>query len=98
MQVVLLATAYVVRAGTGNCDAYTSRTADGSRADYGVVAVSPHQFRFGTKFRIPGYGVAIAHDTGGDIHYGRMDVAMLSCRAAFAWGARTVKVDVLADR
>ncbi len=43
------------------------RTANGSVVTYGIVAVDPAVIPLGTKMFIPGYGYAIAADTGGAV-------------------------------
>lgn len=44
------------------CDAWTSI---GLKAGYGIIAVDPKKIPYWTKVCIPGYGIAIAGDTGG---------------------------------
>jgi 3D (Asp-Asp-Asp) domain-containing protein len=44
------------------CDAWTSI---GMKAGYGVIAVDPKKIPYHTKVCIPGYGIAVAGDTGG---------------------------------
>jgi len=51
----------------------------------------------GSRVFIPGYGTAIAADTGGDIHGNRIDLCMDSYRSALNWGRQPVKVYVLAE-
>ena len=75
----------------------TGRTATGMAARYGVVAVDPRVIRLGSRVFIPGYGTAIAADTGGDIHGNRIDLCMDSYRSALNWGRQPVKVYVLAE-
>lgn len=75
----------------------TGRTATGMAARYGVVAVDPRVIRLGSRLFIPGYGTAIAADTGGDIHGNRIDLCMDSYRSALNWGRQPVKVYVLAE-
>ena len=42
-------------------------TASGARVTYGIVAVDPSVIPLGTKMFIPGYGYAVAGDTGGAV-------------------------------
>ncbi len=51
-------------------------TATGIRAKYGVVAVDPRIIPLGTRLYIPGYGYAIAADTGGAIKGRRIDLCI----------------------
>jgi 3D (Asp-Asp-Asp) domain-containing protein len=83
----MIATAYT--AGCGGCSGYT---AIGYRAGHGIVAVDPHVIPLGTKLYIPGYGFAIAGDTGGAIVGRRIDLGFDSFADAMAFGKRVVKV------
>jgi len=73
----------------------TGITATGIRADYGIVAVDPKVIPLGSKVYVPGYGVALAADTGGAIKGNRLDVCYLSTTEAFSWGVQHVTVYVL---
>ena len=88
------ATAYTPWTATA---APTGRTATGMQAGYGVVAVDPRVIRLGTHVFVPGYGLAIAADTGGAIVGNRIDLCMESVRDALIFGRRPVKVYVLAE-
>ena len=46
----------------------------------------------GTRMTIPGYGDAIAADTGGAVHGNTIDLWFASSAEAMAWGRRTVTV------
>ena len=70
-------------------------TATGMRASYGVVAVDPRVIPFYTRLYIPGYGYAIAGDTGGDIKGNRIDVFFPTYSQAIQWGRRSVPVYIL---
>lgn len=88
------ATAYTPWTATA---APTGRTATGMRAAYGVVAVDPRVIRLGSHVFVPGYGLAIAADTGGAIVGNRIDLCMESVQDAIIFGRRAVKVYVLAE-
>jgi 3D (Asp-Asp-Asp) domain-containing protein len=88
------ATAYTAWTATSNP---TGRTATGIQATYGVVAVDPSVIRLGSHVFVPGYGLAIAADTGGAIVGNRIDLCMDSVTAALTFGRRPVKVYVLAE-
>ncbi|MBV8172019.1 MAG: hypothetical protein JO219_08825 [Candidatus Eremiobacteraeota bacterium] len=75
----------------------TGHTATGMSAAYGVVAVDPRVIRLGSRVFIPGYGLAIAADTGGAIVGNRIDLCMDSQRDALIFGRRIVKVYVVAE-
>ena len=70
-------------------------TATGMRATYGVVAVDPRVIPFYTRLYVPGYGYAIAADTGGDIIGNRIDLFFPTYAEAIRWGRRTVTVYIL---
>jgi 3D (Asp-Asp-Asp) domain-containing protein len=88
------ATAYTAWTATSNP---TGRTASGTPAGYGVVAVDPRVIRLGSHVFVPGYGLAIASDTGGAIIGNRIDLCMESVRAAIIFGRRPVKVYVVSE-
>lgn len=70
-------------------------TASGMRAQRGVVAVDPRVIPLGTRLYIPGYGDAIAADTGGAINGHMIDLCMESYGEAMQFGRRHVTVYVL---
>ncbi len=53
--------------GRSPSDEAYGRTATGAIVTYGIVAVDPTVIPLGTKMFIPGYGYAIAADTGGAV-------------------------------
>lgn len=78
--------------GSGGAD---HRTATGAAAVRGVIAVDPRMIPLGTHVYVPGYGYAVAADTGGAIHGRRIDLCFGSYREAIAWGRRPVTIIVL---
>ena len=84
------ATAYLP--GDGNGDGIT---AIGVPATYGVVAVDPRVIPLGSRLYIPGYGEALAADTGGAINGYKIDLCMDSYSQAMQFGRRSVTVYVL---
>ncbi len=70
-------------------------TATGTKAGYGTVAVDPRVIPLGSKVYVPGYGTAIAADTGGAIKGNRVDVCYATKGEAFGWGVKNVNVYVL---
>jgi uncharacterized protein YabE (DUF348 family) len=86
----MIATAY-----TAGCYGCTGITATGVRAGFGVIAVDPRVIPLGTRLYIPGYGRAIAGDTGGSIHGHRVDLGMNTLAQALRFGRRAVTVYVL---
>lgn len=70
-------------------------TATGIPAGHGIVAVDPAVIALGTRLFIPGYGLALAADTGGAIVGNRIDLCMEDYDDAWYFGRRTVKVYIL---
>lgn len=83
----MVATAYTADTSGGS-----GWTAIGRRAGYGIVAVDPRVIPLGTRLYIPGYGMAIAGDTGGAIVGLRIDLGFDSYRSAIDFGRRDVTV------
>lgn len=79
------------------CTAYclTGRTASGGRACRGVVAVDPRHIPLGTRLYIPGYGFAVARDTGRAIKGHRIDLWIASRGGCRRWGRRRLDVKIL---
>ena len=86
------ATAYLPTDGGGH-----GITASGIPARWGVVAVDPRVIPLGTRLYIPGYGYAVAADTGGAIKGMKIDLCMEDYAQAWGFGRRYVKVYVLED-
>lgn len=83
---------------TCEATAYTHtgyRTATGIMPYVGVVAVDPRYIPLGTKMFIPGYGMAVAADTGGDMIHHRIDVFLNTEYECIQWGRRNVEVYIL---
>ena len=70
-------------------------TASGTVAKKGVIAVDPRVIPLGTKVYIPGYGVAVAEDTGGAIKGNKIDLCYNTKSEAYSWGVRNVTLYVL---
>ncbi len=83
----MVATAY-----TAGCAGCSGITALGYHAGHGVVAVDPRVIPLGTRLYIPGYGIAIAGDTGGAINGHRIDLGFNSLGDALLFGRRAVRV------
>ncbi|MDD4569060.1 MAG: ubiquitin-like domain-containing protein [Tepidanaerobacteraceae bacterium] len=82
----MLATAYT---HTGN------RTATGTTARVGVVAVDPKVIPLGTRVYVDGYGFARAEDTGGAIKGDKIDLFMDTGEETKLFGRRWVTVYIL---
>ena len=70
-------------------------TATGLPAVRGIAAVDPDVIPLGTRLFIPGYGEAIAADTGGAIVGNKIDLVMDSYGEAMDFGRQDVTVYVL---
>jgi len=77
-----------------NCPGCNNTTASGLPTGYGVVAVDPKVIPLGTRLYIPGYGVATAGDTGGNIKGHKIDLGFDNVKYGW-WSARFVDVYVL---
>ncbi|MBI2315227.1 G5 domain-containing protein [Candidatus Daviesbacteria bacterium] len=73
------------------CDEWT---AIGMRAGKGVIAVDPKVIRLRSKVYIPGYGMAVAGDTGGAIKGNIIDLGFEDARTA-GWRARFIDIYLL---
>ena len=85
----------------GEATAYTwgggasGHTSLGLYPKRGIVAVDPRVIPYYTKMYIPGYGMAIAGDTGGAIVGTRIDLFMDSLHECYQWGRRDVEIYIL---
>ena len=73
----------------------TSSTASGVRAERGVIAVDPNVIPLGTHVWVPGYGYAVAGDTGGMINGRHIDLCFDSMAELRSWGKRYVTIILL---
>jgi 3D (Asp-Asp-Asp) domain-containing protein len=67
-------------------------TATGLPVGWGIVAVDPSVIPLGTHMTIPGYGEAVAADTGSGVRGASIDVWFPSLAQARAWGRRTITI------
>lgn len=70
-------------------------TATGARAVRGVIAVDPRVIPLGTRVYVPGYGYAVAADTGGAIKGARIDLCYDTVAECNEWGRRKVTIIIL---
>ncbi|MEA4826751.1 MAG: ubiquitin-like domain-containing protein [Clostridium sp.] len=75
-------------------------TASGTRVrrnpeGYSTVAVDPRIIPLGTKLYIPGYGYAIAEDTGGAIKGNKIDLYFNGDNHVYRWGVKYVDVYIV---
>ena len=72
-------------------------TATGTLCRYGVIATDPSFIPLGTRVYIPGYGYAVAEDTGGAIYGNRIDVAFDTLGECYEFGRQWVDLYILED-
>lgn len=77
-----------------HCPGCDEWTAIGMRAGKGVIAVDPKVIKLRSKIYIPGYGMAVAGDTGGAIKGNIIDLGFDDARTA-GWTARFVDIYLL---
>lgn len=70
-------------------------TASGTRLRHGVIAVDPSFIPLGTRVYIPGYGEAVAEDTGGAIVGNIIDIAFDTHEEALAFGRQDLEIYIL---
>ncbi|MCG9479160.1 MAG: 3D domain-containing protein [Actinomycetia bacterium] len=90
----MVATAYYSGGGGLNGNGIT---AIGLRVRKGIVAVDPKTIPLGTRLYIPGYGEALAADTGGWIKGNRIDLGFESLEECYRYGRRKIKVYLVDD-
>jgi 3D (Asp-Asp-Asp) domain-containing protein len=67
-------------------------TATGLPVGHGIVAVDPRLIPLGTRMTIPGYGEAVAADTGGAIVGMTIDLWFPTEAQAAAFGRRSITI------
>jgi cystine transport system substrate-binding protein len=60
-----------------------------------VIAVDPSVIPLGSLVSVPGYGIAIAGDTGGAIIGNKIDLHMEDLNAALSYGRQTLTITIL---
>ncbi len=76
------------------CAGCNEWTAIGMRAGKGVIAVDPKVILLRSRVYIPGYGIAIAGDTGGAIKGNIIDLGFDDARTA-GWSAKFIDIYLL---
>jgi resuscitation-promoting factor RpfB len=77
-----------------HCRGCNEWTAIGMRAGKGVIAVDPKVIKLRSRVYVPGYGEAVAGDTGGAIKGNIIDLGFEDARTA-GWSARFVDIYLL---
>jgi 3D (Asp-Asp-Asp) domain-containing protein len=93
-QPVVLAASGGVRTMTVDAVGYSlpGHTATGLPVGHGIVAVDPSVIPLGTRMVVPGYGDAVAADTGSAVRGALIDLWFPNTAAAHSWGRRTVTI------
>jgi len=65
-------------------------TATGLPVGWGIAAVDPAVIPLGTRIVVPGYGVAVAADTG--VYGSAIDLWFPTAAQAYGWGRRTITI------
>ena len=93
-EITVSASAYTI-----NCTRCSGITATGinlkKNPNLKVISVDPKVIKLNSKVYVPGYGYAIAGDTGGSIKGNKIDIFMSSKKEALQWGRKTIKIKVL---
>lgn len=76
-------------------DGSDDHCATGAIARRGVIAVDPRVIPLGTHVYVPGYGYAVAADTGGAIKGDRIDLCFDTGDEAVQWGRRHITIVIL---
>ncbi|MHC4121974.1 MAG: 3D domain-containing protein [Planctomycetota bacterium] len=83
------------------CEKCCGNFADGVTASGVVISegcklvAASSKYPFGTKMKIPGYGVAAVQDRGGSLKGNRLDVLFHSHAEALKWGRRQLIIQRL---
>lgn len=72
-------------------------TARGNLVGYGIISVDPNVIPLGTRVYIPGYGEAVADDTGSAIIGNRIDIAFDTYEEAINFGRQSIEIYILDD-
>jgi uncharacterized protein YabE (DUF348 family) len=80
--------------GRSSSDPAYGHTATGAIVTYGIVAVDPDVIPLGTKMFIPGYGYAVAADTGGAVKGYIIDLGYPD-GVQVDWQSKWVEIDIL---
>ena len=72
-------------------------TARGSLVGHGIISVDPNFIPLGTRVYIPGYGEAVADDTGGAIVGNRIDIAFDTYDEAINFGRKEIEIYIIEE-
>lgn len=69
-------------------------TASGLPVGHGIMAVDPSVIPMGTRVYVPGYGQAVAADTGSAVRGAMIDLWFPTTADALRWGRKTVVITI----
>jgi len=79
---------------SSTCYCLRGTTASGLPVGPGIIATDPTVIPLGTRVFVPGYGKAVAADTGSAVKGNTIDLWVASCAQARAYGRRPVTITV----
>jgi peptidoglycan hydrolase CwlO-like protein len=80
---------------SATCYCLTGSTASGLPVGPGIMATDPSVIPLGTRASVPGYGVAVAADTGSAVRGLTIDLWVADCAKAAAFGRQTLTITIL---
>ena len=80
---------------SSTCYCLTGSTASGLPVGPGIMATDPTVIPLGTRAYVPGYGNAVAADTGPGVQGLAIDLWVASCKKASAYGRQTLTITIL---
>ena len=79
---------------SATCYCLKGSTVSGLPVGPGIIATDPTVIPLGTRVFVPGYGKAVAADTGSAVKGNTIDLWVASCAQASAYGQRTVTITI----
>ena len=80
---------------SATCYCLRGSTASGLPVGPGIIATDPSVIPLGTRVSVPGYGNAVAADTGSAVKGLTIDLWVASCAKASAYGRQTLTITIL---
>jgi len=80
---------------SATCYCLTGPTASGLPVGPGIMATDPTVIPLGTRANVPGYGNAVAADTGSAVKGLTIDLWVADCKKASAYGRQTLTITIL---
>jgi 3D (Asp-Asp-Asp) domain-containing protein len=80
---------------SATCYCLSGSTASGLPVGPGIIATDPSVIPLGTRVYVPGYGNAVAADTGSAVKGLTIDLWVADCAKASAYGRQTLTITIL---